>query len=596
MKYQNTLRLSTFTIGILGVFFVFLTSCASAGKAIKASQRKAQEEVAEQDTLSPALQRKYNYFFLEATRLKEKGEYDGAFELYRHCLQINPNAASALYEIAQFYLYLKQPETGLKCLMKAVEKAPDNYWYKRTLAAFYQSNMNFPKAIKEYEEMFEQFPDKQESLLALINLYTRVKDYPNVIRSLDRLEATQGKSEQISMEKFRIYLLMGNDKSAFKEIENLAKEYPYDMRYLTILGDVYLNNGKTQEAYNTYQKVLSNEPDNAMAMLSMANYYDKTGQKDLYRQQLDSVLMNTDVESEVKLNIMRQLIVQSEQSDKDSTQIISLFEGIMKLKMEDAQIPMLYTQYLLSKGMEKESVPVLDRILEIDPENVAARLQLLSYAVKDNDNEEVIEICEPALEYSPETLEFYFYLGFAYYQRDRKEEALKTFRNGVAMVTPQSNKLVVSDFYSIMGDLYHEKQMAAESYAAYDSALVYNPDNIGALNNYAYFLSVEKKDLDKAEEMSYKTVKAEPQNATYLDTYAWILFEKGKYAEAKIYIDDAMKNGGGESDVVVEHCGDIYYMNGEEEEALKYWQKAKEMGLKSETLDKKIKLKKYIAE
>ena len=147
-----------------------------------------------------------------------------------------------------------------------------------------------------------------------------------------------------------------------------------------------------------------------------------------------------------------------------------------------------------------------------------------------------------------------------------------------------------------MGDIYHEKKMEAESYAAYDSALVYNPGNIGALNNYAYYLSVERKDLDKAEEMSYKTVKAEPKNSTYLDTYAWILFEKGKYAEAKIYIDDAMKNGGEESDVIVEHCGDIYFMNGEKEEALKFWLKAKEMGCESKTLDKKIERKKYIAE
>ena len=104
-----------------------------------------------------------------------------------------------------------------------------------------------------------------------------------------------------------------------------------------------------------------------------------------------------------------------------------------------------------------------------------------------------------------------------------------------------------------------------EAYAAYDSALVYKENNIGALNNYAYYLSVERKNLDKAEEMSYRTVKAEPTNGTYLDTYAWILFEKGKYVEAKIYIDQAMQNDGSKSSVVVEHCGDIYYMNGDRE-------------------------------
>ena len=147
-----------------------------------------------------------------------------------------------------------------------------------------------------------------------------------------------------------------------------------------------------------------------------------------------------------------------------------------------------------------------------------------------------------------------------------------------------------------MGDIYHTKKQMAEAYAAYDSSLVYNPSNIGALNNYAYYLSVERRDLDKAEEMSYKTVKAEPNNSTYLDTYAWILFEKGNYAEARIYIDNAMKNDGEKSDVIVEHCGDIYFMTGDVESALKYWKKALEMGSESKTLKQKIEKKKYIAE
>ena len=168
---------------------------------------------------------------------------------------------------------------------------------------------------------------------------------------------------------------------------------------------------------------------------------------------------------------------------------------------------------------------------------------------------------------------------------------------------------MASDFYSIMGDLYHDKKMNTEAYAAYDSALVYKPDNIGALNNYAYYLSVERKDLDKAEEMSYKTVKAEPTNNTYLDTYAWILFEKGKYVEARIYIDQALQNGGDASSVVVEHGGDIYFHNGEPEKALEDWKKAEKLADETKDdeneardakelkrLKKKIANKKYYAE
>lgn len=166
----------------------------------------------------------------------------------------------------------------------------------------------------------------------------------------------------------------------------------------------------------------------------------------------------------------------------------------------------------------------------------------------------------------------------------------------MTQITADSKKEVVSDFYSILGDAYHTKDLNTEAYAAYDSALVYNPSNIGALNNYAYYLSVERRNLDKAEEMSYKTVKAEPDNATYLDTYAWILFEKGNYAEARLYIDDAMKSDGGKSDVIVEHCGDIYYMTGDVDKALEYWNQALKIGSKSRTLQEKIRKKKYISD
>ena len=154
----------------------------------------------------------------------------------------------------------------------------------------------------------------------------------------------------------------------------------------------------------------------------------------------------------------------------------------------------------------------------------------------------------------------------------------------------------------------HEQNQNEKAYAAYDSALVYKDNNLGALNNYAYFLSLENKDLDKAQEMSYKTVQAEPDNVTYLDTYAWILFLKGKYAEAKIYMDKIVAyydkepqtdkekenresiNGG-----VLEHAGDIYFHCEEPDKALEYWKKASQLDGASDLLEQKIKQKKYIA-
>ena len=569
-----------------------LVSCGT----VKSTREKPAVALA-QSSLTPEQQRKYDYFFLEAMRLKEKKDYASAFGLLQHCLDIHPNAASALYEVSQYYMFLRQVPQGQEALEKAVANAPDNYWYSQGLASLYQQQNELDKAITLLEQMVVRFPAKQDPLFNLLDLYGRQEKYDEVISTLNRLEKRMGKNEQLSMEKFRIYLQMKDDKKAFQEIESLVQEYPMDMRYQVILGDVYLQNGKKQEAYDVYQKVLAAEPDNPMAIFSMASYYKQTGQEELYQQQLDTLLLNKKVTPDTKVGVMRQMIVENEQADKDSTQIIALFDRIMKQEQDDPQIPMLYAQYLLSKNMEAESVPVLEQVVDLDPTNKAARMMLIGAAAKKEDYKQIIKVCEPGIEATPDALEFYYYLAIAYNQAEKPDSVISICKRALEHTTADSKKETVSEFYSILGDMYHTQKQMKEAYAAYDSALVYNPSNIGALNNYAYYLSVERRDLDKAEEMSYKTVKAEPNNATYLDTYAWILFEKGNYAEARIYIDNAMKSeGGDESDVIVEHCGDIYYMTGDVDGALTYWKKALEMGSESKTLKQKIEKKKYIAE
>ena len=585
-------------IGWLFVTVLVLTSCGGTRSMRTAKTAvKADASFSVKESLLPAeQQRKYDYFFLEAMRMKEKNEYDAAFGLLQHCLDINPNASSALYEISQYYMFLRQVPQGQEALEKAVASAPDNYWYSQGLASLYQQQNELDKAITLLEQMAVRFPGKQDPLFNLLDLYGRQEKYDEVISTLNRLEKHMGKNEQLSMEKFRIYLQMKDDKKAFQEIESLVQEYPMDMRYQVILGDVYLQNGKKQEAYDVYQKVLAAEPDNPMAIFSMASYYKQTGQEGLYQQQLDTLLLNKKVTPDTKVNVMRQMIVENEQADKDSTQIIALFDRIMKQEQDDPQIPMLYAQYLLSKNMEAESVPVLEQVVDLDPTNKAARMMLVGTAVRKEDYKQIIKVCEPGIEATPDALEFYYYLAIAYNQAEQPDSVVSICKRALEHTTADSKKEVVSDFYSILGDMYHTQKQMKEAYAAYDSALVYNPSNIGALNNYAYYLSVERRDLDKAEEMSYKTVKAEPNNATYLDTYAWILFEKGNYAEARIYIDNAMKSDDEKSDVIVEHCGDIYYMTGDVDGALSYWKKALEMGSESKTLKQKIEKKKYIAE
>ena len=547
-----------------------------------------------QTKLSEAEQKRFDYYYMESVNSKLRGDYVNAYLLLEHCLTIDPTSGAAYYELSQYYLMLGQTPKGVEALEKAVRYAPDNYWYGQGLANLYLQQGEEGKALELIEQMAARFPARIELLYTLETLYARSENYDRVIEVLNTLEQKRGKSEALTMEKYRIYRQMSDEKKAFGELEGLIKEYPNELRYQVVLGDAYLQTGKLEKAYDIYQDVLKKEPDNASALYALASYYEVTDKKELYEQTLDSLLLSKTVEDDVKTNVMRRLIVQMEQEERDSTQIIRRFERIMEQDTENADLTMLYAKYLMAKHMEQEAKPVRRRLLQIDPANSGGRMILLQDAANEENYEEIIDLCEAGVEASPDALEFYYYLSIAYAHEQRHDDVISICKRALEHVDENSTKEVVSDFYSMLGDAYHTQGYLTEAYQAYENAIESYAGNIGALNNYAYYLSLEKRDLDKAEEMSYKTVKAEPDNGTYLDTYAWILFVKGNYTQAKLYIDMAMKAEGAKSADVVEHCGDIYYKSGDAAAALDYWKQALELGSDSAKLKQKINQKRYV--
>ena len=274
-----------------------------------------------------------------------------------------------------------------------------------------------------------------------------------------------------------------------------------------------------------------------------------------------------------------------------------MFDRIYEANPKDASMASLLAAYMNLKDMPDDSVNVaLERVLALTPDDSDARLQLIQNIWKTQNYDRVIELSRQAQQYIPDEMAFYYFEGVAYYQKEKKDSALQAFRRGVSQINEQSNKNIVSDFYAMMGDILHDKGLANEAYAAYDSCLQWKDDNWGCLNNYAYYLSEENRELQKAERMSFRTIKAQPTNSTFLDTYAWILFKQERYAEAQIYIDQAIQNDTTASDVILEHGGDIYAMNNNILKALELWQKAKDSGSESKVLIRKIKLRNYLKE
>lgn len=540
---------------------------------------------------------RYDRFFIDAMLQRQKGNNDAAFDLLKHCVHIRPEAPEAYFFLAQYYMSLKQNDKAIECFKKAADLEPDNITYLETLAKAYVTNDNDSLAIGTLEKIVEKETGRIDILEMLVQLYQKRADYDNTIKTLDRLETLEGKNERLTYAKSEIYSLTGDKKAAINEMKKLADQYPNDLNYRGMYGDALLMNGREKEAFDIYTGILKAEPDNYRAQLSMRAYYkqkDMAADADSMTMQL---LLNKNTGDDARVYIMRQEIAESENGGGDSTKILRLFDRMMAQPQASTDIAILYATYMSLKKMPQEKIEaVLEKVLAQTPDNAAARLQLVAYAWQRDDLDRVIELCKAARQYNPDEMAFYYYEGMAHFRKDDNDSALNAFQNGISVIGEHSDPDIVSDFYAVMGDLLYEKGRAAEAYAAYDSCLQWKDDNIGCLNNYAYYLSVNGDSLDKAEKMSYRTVKAEPKNATYLDTYAWILFMQGRYAEAKIYIDQAVQNDSDSSAVILEHAGDIHAKAGDIDGAVELWARAAAKDPANKLLARKIRQRKYIKE
>ena len=502
--------------------------------------------------ISEADQRKLDYFFYEGLNLKVAGKYDAAYDAFNHCLAIDSTASAVLYELSSFYAQLNKPEKSLEMLRRAVAYSSDNFTYRLALATMSRNLGMYGEAVTEYQKLVKDYPAKAELNYYLADALTQNGDIADAIEAYDALEQSIGMNEALSMQKYKLYKMLEQTDNAFNEVEKLADKFPMESRYPILLGDLYLEQNDTVKARSYYEKAHAIDPESPYYIVSMAHYYE---------------------------------------AERANT----LFETLLEQHPEDTNLKQMYGSLLATQGKTDEAKFQFQLVTEMEPENAAAWQQLLNLALRSEDIPEVIRICTRCQELFPDAPEYYFYLGIAYFQQEKYEDALNTYKAGVKII-PETNVGLKSDFYGQIGDIYYQIKNMPEAYKAYDEALKYNDKNVAVLNNYAYFLSLEKKDLKKAERMSALAVKLEPGNATYLDTYAWIFFVQGNYTLAKIYIESALANDTTQSPELVDHYGDILFMTGEKEKAVEQWKKAKEMGKTGETLDRKIAEQTYIEE
>ena len=540
----------------------------------------------------------YNSLYLESVCQREAGHPGAQYELLEQALQLKPDAAEAVFDMAVCTSQgdVMDEESVKSLFEKAVKLTKGtNTYYLETYAEFLTYRQKFESAIPIWKKLTTNENKRENAYRMLVTCFDRLGQNEDMLQVLEAWSKVEGGSEYVEVMRMKTLNRLRRYDEAIAIADNLAKANPGNEYYAAARAESLLERGDTAQAGQEARLLHEKFPQSPSVQVLLIHYYNETKQRERMLDAVASVILNDEQEMGLRTSMMQSL-VNDIRSATEEQRVVNVFDSLMTQPLEDASMPELYVHYLVSKhAPDSAYMPAMRRMIDIDPSDNSARLMMVQDALNRKDYGETITQCREGIRYNPKNLIYYHIGGGALFQEKRFEEALTLFKQGLPYVKDTKELETVSNFYSSFADALHEVGKKEESYVLYDSALVYNPINAVALNNYAYFLSLDGLRLDEAQKMSQQVLEMEPENPTYIDTYAWILFLNKDYEGARTYIDKALNKVEDEpgDGSLYEHAGDIYFHLDKRNEALRYWRKAENLGGGTELLTKKIKDQRY---
>lgn len=508
-----------------------------------------------------------------------------------------PGLAAAYFFLSNNYRQQNNALLSILNIEQAVAIDSVNYWYTDAEGSLYMALKRFDDARLCYERLVRQFPQKSDPLYSMSEIYLRLDSVDDCLRTLDRLEELEGVSPQLTQYKFMILQENGRSEEGFDQYRKLIERYPYNVQYRVKLGDLQMQNGQVHQAKQTYDAAAAIEPDNAYVWIAQANYYCMTGDQTAADTLVASALTNANLDVETKTQVMeeylrgsfrklsqyRDQVAQGNASSEMDTMALfrtvdELFSEVASMHPSAAEVYELQASWRNAMGQDSLATECMRFAVDLKPTSQDYWEKLLYYSTSWMSKPDIIQLAHEVAEQYPSCQTAYMVAAWAYVHQEEPMKAIEQYQLAIDNMTPpDANK--VSQLWGNMGDLYHQENQSQKAYECYEKAVKYNPSNYAVLNNYAYYLSLEKQELTKAEQMALKVIQKYPDNPTYLDTYAWILYLESSYVLAAFYQQHAIEcvdpSDTGNS-TLYDHYGDILVKNNDLKGAAEQWRKALE--------------------
>ncbi len=553
------------------IYVVILISfaCATTSKTVKSEKELS------------FLNTQYYRLFTDATKNALFGNNKAAISMYNACIAQFPDRAAPYYQLSSIYLKENNIEKAREYALIAKNLDDSNIWYKAHLANIYQYENNLDSAAVLYEEILKEKNDL-DTKYNLALLYSQMKNNERAMELLDELDNEIKGSRSLFLMRHNVYHNMGEYDSAIVVLESLIKYFPDDVSNYGILAEYLAEVGKNGYASEVYLDLLRQDSLNGLALLSYGDFFMINNKPDSAFIYYRKAVCCSNLDFEGKISLIINFISNKKILEKYAENILQLLD-IIKKADKDFRVYASYTDIYINIQEYEKAVPYFDTALFYEKNNLMLWEQAILVNNYLRNYEKVIDITGNAVEYFPDQANILVIRAYSEHELKLDKEAVNDISKALEL-KPETELKIQS--YNLLAEIYRNQQLDSKSDSCFELILEIDSENLMIRNNYSYYLSLRDEKLDYALELSKLTIEMEPANATYLDTYGWILFKMGEYKEAKKYIELAIRNGAYNNSEVLDHYGDIMLKLGNCREAIEAWETIVELNSEYDIAEK----------
>jgi tetratricopeptide (TPR) repeat protein len=526
--------------------------------------------------------------FTEGVRYLMTDEPAKAIAQFGKVLQKDPNNAAAQYSTASALQKTGKIAEAIPFAVKAYALDNQNKYYTLLLAELYVKQKRYTEAEDLYEKLLKKGPENAEYGVELAAIYLFNDKPDKALDTYNRVERELGLNEEIIRQKQRIYLKQNKIDKAVEEAEKLVASEPAEPEYLLEGAELLIANDRADKAISWIDQALKLNPDLPQAHVLLADIYRQKGDMARVTQELNQVLANPNLEAGLKARILSSYVGMTGESAEGQKDALGMAQNLAKSSPNDPKTQIMLADLLMQQGKKVEARDAYARASQLDGSVYEVWGALLQLDGELNQVDSLLVHSEKALEVFPTQGLFWYSNGSANLYKRRYQQAVDALEESQKLLAATSNNELKKGIEVQLGDAYNGLGDHAKSDEYYEAVLKVDPLNDHVLNNYSYFLSLRNEKLPRALQLAQKLVERNPTDATYLDTYAWVLYVSKDYAKAKQYLEKALADPTNVSGTIIEHYGDVLYQLGQPEKAVDQWKAAKAKGNAGPDIDKKI--------